>query len=81
MKEIKNGIVFSNDIKQILNGNNAYNYQYLGIPSKETIKEIRKDFQKQVNYIFNKETTIIEEEEMMEINNLIKREYPHCNIG
>ena len=24
MKEIKNGIVFSNDIKQILNGNNAY---------------------------------------------------------
>lgn len=80
MKKIEKGIVFSNDIKRILSGINALDYQYEVIPNDSVIKSIREDFKKQTNNIFNNEVTIINEEEMLQINELIGGEYPHCNI-
>ena len=80
MKTINKGIVFSNDINRILNGLNAYDYKYLSIPSLSTIESIRNDFKDDVNKIFRGNVTIISEEEMLEINNLIGGEYPHCNF-
>lgn len=78
MIRIKNGIVFSNDIKRILNGVNAFDYKYKGIPSGSVIDTVREDFRCDVNKIFNREVTIISEEEMLEINEFIGGEYPHC---
>lgn len=77
MKEIKNGIVFSEDIKRILKGINAYDFQYKYIPSDSVIKDMRDDFKKTVGNIFSN-FTIISEEEMLEVNRLIGGEYPHC---
>ena len=77
MKTIKNGIVFSNDIKRILDGVNAFNYKYQFIPNKSIIETVRNSFKKETNKIFN-EVTIISEEEMLEVNKLIGGEYPHC---
>lgn len=78
MKEIKKGIVFSDDIKRILNGINAFDYQYEAIPSDSVIDTVRRDFMKEVSKIFNKEVTILKEEEMMEVNKLIGGDAPHC---
>lgn len=78
MKEIKEGIVFSDDINRILNGINAYDYQYAFIPRKSVIDTLRNDFKKDVNSIFNNKVTIISEEEMLEVNKFIGGEYPHC---
>ncbi len=81
MKNINTGIVFSNDINQILNGINAFDYKYIYKPEKNQIKEVRNNFKKEVNKIFKGQVTIIEEEKMLEINNLIGGEYPHCLLG
>ncbi|MEE3342728.1 MAG: hypothetical protein VZS44_01400 [Bacilli bacterium] len=78
MKKINKGIVFSNDIKRILKGVNAYNYEYKFIPNNIVINTIREDFKRDVNKIFNSNVTIITEEEMLEVNNLISGDYPHC---
>ena len=78
MEVIKKGIVFSDDIKRILNGNNALDYQYKYIPSESVINAVRNDFKDSVNTIFNNKVFIISEEEMLEINKLIGGEYPHC---
>ena len=80
MKEITKGIVFSDDIKRILNGINAFDFKYDVIPSDELIKEIRRNFKCDVDEIFNNEVTIISEDEMLEINNLVRMWYPHCYI-
>lgn len=80
MKKIDKGIVFSDDIKMILNGKNAFDYEYKYIPSDNVIENVREDFKKEVNKIFNGDVTIISEEEMMGVNNLIGGEYPHCYI-
>ena len=80
MKKIDKGIVFSDDIKMILNGKNAFDYKYKFIPKDDVIKNVREDFKNSVNKIFNGQVTIISEEEMMEIKNLIGGEYPHCYI-
>ena len=80
MKKINNGIVFSNDIGMILNGRNAYDYQYDVIPSSSFIEGIRKEFKKDVNKIFNNNVTIISEDEMLEINQLLSWYYPHCSF-
>ena len=80
MKKICKGIVFSNDIKRILSGINAFDYKYDAIPEDNVINEIRDDFKLSVNKIFNNNVTIISEEEMMEVNNLIGGEYPHCYV-
>ncbi len=63
MKKIDKGIVYSNDIKRILNGYNNLDYNYNGmiIPN---IEYLRKDFKKTVDSIFPS-TTIISEEEMI----------------
>lgn len=81
MKEIKNGIVFSEDIKRILDGVNAFDYDYGVNVSQKVIDEIRCDFKKQTNKIFDNKVTIVSEEEMMMVNGLIGGEYPHRNIG
>ena len=78
MKKIKNGIVFSDDIKRILSGVNAFDFKYDFVPSIDVINQVRADFKMDVNKIFNGNVTIISEEEMLDVNNLIGGEYPHC---
>ncbi len=80
MKTIKKGIVFSNDIKRILNGDNSLDFQYDFVIGESVIEDIRKDFKKETDKIFNNAVTIITEDEMLEINNIIIGEYPHCNF-
>lgn len=69
MKKLENGIVFSNDIERILKGKNALNYSYekngLILPEKGFIKRLRDDFKKDTNRIFNGQSIVIEEDEMM----------------
>lgn len=78
MKKIKEGIVFSYDIKKILNGTNALDFKYEFVPNDNVIKNIREDFEKDVNKIFDNKVVIINEEEMLDINSFIGGEYPHC---
>lgn len=80
MKEIKNGIVFSEDIKRILDGVNAFDYDYGVSVNQKVIDEVRSYFKKQTNKIFDGKVTIVSEEEMMMVNGLIGGEYPHCYI-
>ena len=81
MIRIKNGFVVSEDIKRILDGVNAFDFKYDFIPSGETIKDLRKDFKRNINEVFNTKVTIISEEEMLDVNKFIGGEYPHCYIG
>ena len=81
MKEIKKGFVYSEDIKRILEGVNSFDYKYEEIPNVETIKNVRDDFKKQINKIFNNQVTVVTEEEMLMVKKLISGDYPHCNIG
>lgn len=76
MEKISNGIVFSNDIKRILDGINAFDFKYECIPSGAVINELRYDFKKDTQKIFNNEVTIVSEDEMMAVNNLIDGSYP-----
>ena len=85
MKIIKEGIVFSNDIKRILEGYNAINFSYnkqgIIIPNKNFIKSLRKDFTTTVNKIFTQTTTIQESEMLESIYSSISPflgQYPHC---
>ena len=80
MKKLYKGIIFNDDIKRILNGINAFDYKYDVIPDDSVIDTIRTDFKQQTNKIFNNKVTIISEDEMMEVNNLINWSYPHCYI-
>lgn len=75
MRKINDGIVFSDDIKRILRGINAFDFKYDFIPNDTVIKNIREDFKKDVNQIFNGKATIISEEEMMSVNRLIDGAY------
>ncbi len=86
MKIIKDSIVFSNDIERILKGCNALDFSYtnngLIIPNKKLIEDLRLDFKKDVNKIFEGKVSILSEEEMLEsinysINDVCGR-YPHC---
>ena len=81
MKKIDKGIVFSYDIKRILNGINAFDYQYEFVPRDSTIETLRTDFQSEVNKIFQNRVTIISEEEMMRVNDFIDGDCPHCYFG
>ena len=80
MEKISKGIVFSEDIKRILNGVNAFKSKYSFKPSDSVISEVRDDFRRDVNNIFD-EVVIISEEDMMRVNNLIGGGYPHRNFG
>ena len=77
MKKIKKGIVFSEDIKRILNGINAFDFQYEFIPSESMIQSVREDFKKSTSLIFNDNVTILSEDDMMNVNSLIGGRYPH----
>ena len=70
MKRISNGIVISNDIKRILDGVNAFNYNY---------NYKRDEFKSDLLKIFDGKVSIISEDEMFEVVDLIGGEYPHCN--
>lgn len=86
MKKIEDGIVFSNDIKTILEGQNAldFNYQANGlvVPKENTISFLRKSFLNETKRIFNNRVTIISESEMQEsLENSLRdvyKVYPHC---
>ena len=80
MEKISKGIVFSEDIKRILNGVNAFKFKYDFKPKDDVIREVRDDFRRDVNGIFDK-VVIISEEDMMRVNDLIGGGYPHRNIG
>lgn len=79
MEKINKGIVFSDDIKRILSGINAFDYRYEFVPDDGVISEIRDDFAQDVNKIFNGNVAIIGEEAMMRVNQLIMGDYPHCH--
>ena len=68
MKIIENKIVFSNDIKKILNGNNPLQFRYFNsaVPTSvlTTIDELRLDFKQDTNNIFASNVEIITEDEM-----------------
>lgn len=80
MEKISKGIVFSEDIKRILNGVNAFKFKYDFKPRESVIDEVRQDFRRDVNGIFDK-VVIISEEDMMRVNDLIGGGYPHRNFG
>ena len=77
MEKIEKGIVFSNDIKRILRGINAFDYRYEYVPCDGVIDFVREDFKRSVGEIFS-DVVIISESEMMDVNNLISGDYPHC---
>ena len=88
MKEINQGIIFSNDIFRIMKGNNALDFNYnengLIVPNEKQIERLRKDFFKDVYKIFNGKVTIFSEDEMDNfLSNSLQDswEYPHCIIG
>ena len=62
MKKIEEGIVFSDDIKKILNGENAYDFKYEYAPNDKIIEDIREDFAKDIKKIFKKFTIVTEQE-------------------
>ena len=87
MRKINEGIVFSNDIKRILKGNNALNFNYsdkgIIIPNDNTIDVLRENFLEDTSRIFDK-VSIIEENEMLlymyqSIMDVYRR-YPHCFV-
>ena len=80
MEKISEGIVFSEDIKRILNGVNAFKFKYDFKPSDDVIREVRDDFRREVSTIFDR-VVIISEEDMMRVNDLIGGGYPHRNFG
>ena len=80
MEIISKGIVFSEDIKRILNGVNAFKFKYDFKPSDAVIREVRNDFRREVSTIFDR-VVIIGEEDMMRVNDLIGGGYTHCNFG
>lgn len=80
MEKISKGIVFSEDIKRILNGVNAFKFKYDFKPSDDVIREVRDDFRREVSNIFDR-VEIIGEEDMMRVNDLIGGGYPHRNFG
>ena len=81
MKKINKGIVFSNDIKRILKGINAFDYKYDAVPRNQVFDTLRWDFEFETNKIFNGGVVIISEGEMMMVNRLISGDYPHCYAG
>lgn len=87
MTRINKGIVFSSDIKEILNGNNALDYSYENNNMKvdnEIIEETRNNFREKTIKIF-KDVTIISEEDMksslLESIKDIEGVYPHYIFG
>ena len=87
MIRISEGIVFSNDIKEILKGNNAldYNYEINNMKvNNNVIEDVREKFKEKTTKIF-KDVTIISEEDMksslLESIKDIEGVYPHYIFG
>ena len=89
MKIIENSIVFSNDIERILKGNNALDYNYekngMFLPNESFIVELRNDFKKDTNKVFDNKSFILSEDDMLDsmdkaISDVIGR-YPHRIFG
>lgn len=85
MKSIKNSIVFSNDIKRIMKGSNALQFDYQTfcvLPSDNFFQALRDNFKAETNRIFDGKVTIIEEIEMVSAMNSSIRDVlgriPHC---
>lgn len=78
MKRINNKIVYSYDIKRILAGYNSYDFKYDFKVGDDVINRVRTDFEKNVNLMFKNDVSIISEEKMMGINDLVGGDYPHC---
>ena len=83
MRNIRDGIVYSNDIYLILQGYNNLDYNYKGliIPEAWFIEELRKQFKRTVDKIFSKTTIISEEDMISSIYSSIRDVlgiYPHC---
>ena len=88
MIRVEDGIVFSNDIYRILQGQNALDFDYsangLNIPSREQVEFLRADFAKDARRMFNNKVTIFSEEQMegflySSLDSVM--EYPHCIFG
>ncbi len=77
MKELKSKIVFSNDIKEILEGKNALDFNYNVKLDEKLFEELRESFEKETKMIFEN-VDIIEEKDMEKVNKLIDWSYPHC---
>ena len=65
-------------MKKINKGIDIYPYLDYFNTNDSVINTMREDFNFDVNKIFSGNVVIISEEEMMEVNNLIGGEYPHC---
>lgn len=89
MKKINDCIVFSDDINKILEGNNALNFKYkergIILPSEAFIEDLRLDFKKDVDKIFDNKTLIISEDAMeVSLDTClidVFRRYPHSFFG
>ncbi len=76
MRLLKNKMIFSEDIKMIFNGINAFDFKYSYVPSDSVFDSVRKDFKKDTCRIFNNDVAIIKEEEMLEVNSLLSNKTP-----
>ena len=76
MRELKDKMVFSDDIGRIFKGINAFDFTYKFRPSESTIKYVRADFKKDTNRIFDNSVRIVSEDEMLEVNNLFDLSVP-----
>ena len=79
MKRISNGIVISNDIKGIENGYIEIYDNYNVKLDDCVINNMRDEFKSDLLKIFDGNVSIISEDEMFEVVDLIGGEYPHCN--
>ena len=80
MKKIEKQIVFSNDIKEILEGKNSLDFNYNVKLDDKVFEELRDNFKEEVEKIFES-VEIISEKEMKKVNDLIDWSYPHCIFG
>ena len=76
MRKISDFIV-SYDIWKILNGINAFDFDYMAVPSRANIDALRGDFEVDINKVFNGKVTIVSEDDMMEVNSLVRGNCPH----
>ena len=66
-------------VERILDGVNAFNYNYNVKVDDCVINNMRDEFKSDLLKIFDGKVSIISEDEMFEVVDLIGGEYPHCN--
>ncbi len=85
MKIIDDKIVFSEDIKMIMDGKNALDFSYqdkgIVLPEESFYEDIRQDFYEETMKIFDGNVSVLSEEEMYEgihsvVSDVFGR-YPH----